>query len=114
MSEVLDLDALLPEAKKVKLNGKVFDVYPATIRQLLRIQSIGQDISTGKLTGPEAEDLLINALSSIIPVLKEDTSVDLNIAQMVALIDFVQKQSVPQNEAGQAFSPQKKTVSSEA
>lgn len=113
MSEILDLDALLPEPKKVKLSGKILDVYPPTVRQLLRLQRIGQSISDQSLSGEEAEKGMMEALSTIIPALKDDDTIDINLDQMLALIDFLQKSSVPKNEAAKEFAVEKKTESSE-
>lgn len=114
MEEILDLDKIIPESKKVKLNGKTLTVYPPTIRQLLKIQRVGQDIQARIIIGLEAETKLIEALSSVIPALKEDDgSIDFNQAQLIALVQFVQSTAIPQDATVVGVVVKKKMDSSE-
>ena len=113
MSDILDLDLLLPEPKQVKLNGKVYEVFPPTVKQILRLQKIGQGIQTGSIVGDEAESQLIEGLSVLMPALKEEENLDLTFDQMVALIAFLQKTAVPETEASKQYPVEKKTDSSE-
>ena len=38
--QMLDLDAIAPESKQVKLNGKTYEVKPANLRQILKLQKL--------------------------------------------------------------------------
>jgi len=45
----LDLDALAPEVKKVKINGKVVDCYPPKVLQLVEIAQVWDKIQRGEV-----------------------------------------------------------------
>lgn len=112
MSELLDLDALLPEPKKIKINGKIIECHPPTIRQLLAIQKAA-DASTGANVDPqEAVERLEEALSAIVPAIKEDKSIDFTLNQFYSLIKFLQEDAIPDAaKEAKSYPVQKKTDS---
>lgn len=114
MSDMLDLDILAPEPKKIKIKGRIIDCYPPTIRQLLNIQKVVDSIQSQTTSADEALDKLEDALAAIIPALKTDTDIDLTIPQFYALINFLQTDAIPETASqAQAYPVQKKTASPE-
>lgn len=91
--EILDLDALLPPPRKIRLQGKILEVKPLTIRQLIYIVKLEQ-----RLAEVNNEDELMEevrkALVPFIPALAEDETIDFTAGQMRELIKFAQKISV--------------------
>lgn len=109
-TDVFDLDALLPEPKKIKIQGKIIDANPPTVRQILHIQKVMAEIKDQNLSGEEAEEKLIDVLSVIVPEMKKDKNLDFTLEQLLALITYLQKEAVPDNIAVKQYPDQKKTV----
>lgn len=111
---LLDLDALAPQPKQVKVSGKIIECKPPTIRQLLNIQKTVDKIQQSSTTAEEAITLLEDAFASIMPAIKEDPDIDLTLEQFYALIQFLQSQSIPDSATkAQSYPVQKKTDSPE-
>lgn len=113
MDEVLDLDALLPQARKVKIHGKLIDAFPPTLRQAIQLQRIGTQVIGGNLSEEEAVKVLMDTLVPLVPALAEDKTIDFTFEQLVVLVEFLQKQSIPKTVAKTPYSAEKKTDSLE-
>lgn len=111
-SNMLDLDALIPEPKKIKIKGKIIDCNPPTIKQLLNIQKVVDTIQNNNLQGEEAINKFEDALSAIIPALKTDPEIDLTINQFYALIQFLQTDAIPQSAVKAQDYPVQKKIDS--
>lgn len=96
---ILDLDAIAPPSKSVKLNGKTYEVKPVTLEKIIKLQQISQ----GDKNEFEKIESLKGLLSEVIPGIE---SSELTEQQLIALVEFVYKTSIPQAE-----SEQKKTTS---
>ncbi|MFA5634101.1 MAG: hypothetical protein WC973_03040 [Candidatus Dojkabacteria bacterium] len=88
MAEVVDLDALLPKPVKVKISGKVVDLYPGKLRTLVKIQDLAQDLDAGGEKDLEKVRELLEALSDIIPAIKTDKDIDISPLQVQRLIEI--------------------------
>lgn len=97
----LDLDALAPEVKKVKLGGNIIDVYPPRFKNLVALMKLVNQIR--EVGNDESKTLeLIEALrSSLIPMIPalKDENVDLTIEQLQVLLEFVMQVSTPKDQA---------------
>jgi hypothetical protein len=58
----LDLDVLLPESKKIKVNGMIIDANPIRVSDLVKIESIKDTNDLSKL---------IDVVSGFVPQIKE-------------------------------------------
>jgi hypothetical protein len=95
MSNVhLDLDALAPQVKKVKIGGKILDCYPPKVLQLVEIAQVWDKIQTGEVQSSEALPAIKKVLEPIIPAIKKDKTIDFTYPQLVALIKFAQSAAV--------------------
>lgn len=91
MSEILNLDALNPQPKKVKLNGKIIECYPPKVLELIELQQI-----FASMKGISEIDELDNVakkfrakLSKTIPDLEKE-NIDLSLDQMITLYQYLQ------------------------
>lgn len=98
----LDLDALAPEKKTVRLNGESIQVSPPKFKNLIsllkvisKFKSIPQEDSDKQL---EAIDELQRQLYPIVPRLK-DEDFDIDINQIWGLINFVFSIAQPADKA---------------
>lgn len=107
MSDVLDLDALMPESKTIILGGNKIKVQPPKLKTVFALQKTFIMLQDGK---PEAGEKIIEALSSIVPDIKND-DVDLTVEQLQALIQFVSEMATG-GKGGQK-TLEKKTASAE-
>jgi hypothetical protein len=85
MSDVLDLDALMPEPKTIILGGNKIKVQPPKLKTVFALQKTFIMLQDGK---PDAGEKIVEALSAIVPDIKND-NVDLTVEQLQALIQFV-------------------------
>jgi hypothetical protein len=92
MSDVLDLDVLSPEPKKVKAGGKVYEIKPLRIKDFISLQKILQ--STQNKTDNEKIALVGDLMDSIKAVVPDIEKMNLTMQQTMALIEFIYKQEL--------------------
>lgn len=93
---VFDLDKLVPEPKKIKLSGKILDLYPGKLKTIVKLQRAFASMRDGN--GDPEE--VINILSTLIPQIKDD-DVDINVStQLPVLVKLAYEVSLP-NDAQQ-------------
>jgi hypothetical protein len=107
LTDILDLDALVPPVKEIKIKGKLIKCYPLTIRQLVTLAKLENKLINVK-TEDEIIPLIKEALKPFIPEIEND-EIDFTIQQLREIVRFAQSASIPQ-EATQAkeFDPKKK------
>jgi len=94
MSEVIDLDALLPKPIKVKISGKVVDLYPGKLKILVKIQDMANGITDEKQSLEKINEML-DLLSEIIPAIKTDKDLDVSPLQVQKIIEVAYKALTP-------------------
>lgn len=108
--EILDLDKLIPEPKKIKLNGKIIDLHPGKLKTLIKLQR--SFLAFQNSNGENQEQLLdevINTLAVLIPAIK-DEDMDISLTQLPVLIEVAYKASMPETKATTPITAQKKTT----
>lgn len=101
MSDTLDLDSILPRKRTIKLNGKNYEVLPATLRDFIVIQQLFlgmQNLKDNTATMAEINKALV-------PVVPDIEDMNLTIDQLSALLKFVYSSSTDDT----AVSTEKKT-----
>lgn len=96
----LDLDYIQPEAKHVKLNGKLLEVYPPKLKNIVVISKMARELSDETKTIEEKVQVfesLKQVLAGIMPAFKED-DVDVTLEQMIALIEFIFSLATPEDK----------------
>lgn len=110
MVDTLDLDALLPEPRKLKFLNKMYEVLPVTIEQLITLAKLEKRLVDIK-NEDEIKPLILEALQPIIPGLE---SVKFTFNQLKSLMAFVQQPVLPsENKTEKEYNPKKKIDSVE-
>lgn len=91
---MIDLDALLPKPIKVKISGKVVDLYPGKLKILIKIQNMANEITDGEQSLNKIKELL-DLLSEIIPAIKTDPDLDISPLQINKIIEVAYKALTP-------------------
>lgn len=94
MEEIMDLDALLPKPIKVKISGKVVDLYPGKLKILLKIQDMTNGMVGGEQSLEKIKEML-DLLSEIIPAIKTDKDLDISPLQVQKIIEVAYKALTP-------------------
>lgn len=84
---LLDLDTLIPETKKIKLNGEMYDVLPVKLEDFIVIQKMFLKMKDAK---PEEQiDAISEINTALKPVVPDIEKMSLTIEQLFALLNFV-------------------------
>ena len=96
MSDILDLDALAPEPRTIKLGGKEIQVQPPRTRHVLRLGFLGQKMQDLDSMSVEESDELIEKLEAeikqCIPEIEKHT---LNASQLMQLLSIIVDMGMP-------------------
>ena len=86
----LDLDAIQPEPKKVKLCGKAIDVHPPKFKSIVKLLTLTAELRDLKNDekGVRLFEEFKEALLPIVPALKDD-DMDISLVQLNRLLEFV-------------------------
>lgn len=107
MSDIFDLDKIVPEKKKIKIGDEILECNPISVQDLILLEKLGKQHDT--LDGEELIEKINEILSSIIPGIEKHK---LSVGQYFALIDFIKKMASPDNiDDNKQYSTQKKTES---
>jgi hypothetical protein len=110
MVDTLDLDALLPESKKLILKGKSYEVLPLTIEQLIIFAKLEEKLKKVKVAD-EIKSIIFDALKPVIPELE---NLNFTINQLLKIVEFAQSSSLPaENKTVKDYDPKKKINSAE-
>lgn len=97
-NEILDLDALLPQPRVIKLGGEEIKVEPPTTASVITLGFLGQKIQEGqKLEADQIEKLVADlqtAIEACIPQLKGKT---LTSSQLLAVVQIVTDMGMPKD-----------------
>lgn len=91
MDNIIDLDLVGRTSKKVKLNGKVIEVFAPTLEQLIEVGRLGVELQSNP--GIETMAQIKKAIANLIPGLENEP---INMAQLVALVDEMAKLAMPE------------------
>lgn len=96
MSDVLDLDALMPKKATIKINGAEIDVVPPTVADVLKLGYLGQKLADGSKLPPEELDKLVTDLTDqIYKCVPQLNGTDLNLAQLLKVVDLINEMAMP-------------------
>lgn len=96
MSEIIDLDALIPQSVVIKFGDQNIEVKPPSIGEVLKLGSLGQKLEKADtLPDGELEILLTDLVSHIEKCIPELAGKQLNTAQILKLVGIISQMSVP-------------------
>lgn len=95
-SEILDLDALVPQTAKIKFGGKEVEVQPPKTADLLKLGSLGQKVQNIADLPDEQVEQLIDDLTKLIQrIIPELAGTDLNTQQILGLVQLISDMATP-------------------
>lgn len=96
MSEVLDLDALVPPSVTIKFGGSEIEVKPPKTGDVLRLGTLGQKLSDASEASAEDVDKLVSMLTEQIgKCIPELAGKEFNTAQLMKLVEIISKMAIP-------------------
>lgn len=110
-NELYDLDALVPEAKKIKLNGKILTCNIPTIKQLIDVARLKDSLINIKEVELDSYmDKIKEVLVPIIPEIADDKDFKLKPIQLPNILQYIQDISSEKRELPDDLSPKKKVA----
>jgi hypothetical protein len=112
MDDILDLDAIAPQPKKVKFGGEIITVNPPKMGEFFLMAKAAQQLDP-KIEGADfekASNELQTALDNLVPEL---AGKNLGAAQLLALVTLISGMATPTQEDVKADVTLEKKVPSE-
>lgn len=88
-NNLLDLDAVVPPSRYIKLQGKTLEVLPVTLNQLIELSRFEDRLNHISDTS-QIKDVVKQLLGPIIPAILTDDELDFNSYQLRELIKFAE------------------------
>lgn len=96
MSDVIDIDALVPPSVTIKFDGQQVEVQPPKTVDTLRLAALGQKLKDAdKLAETEIEKVITDITSTVYKCIPELTNKDFNTAQLLKLVEIIGNMSIP-------------------
>lgn len=90
MRDVIDLDALIPESRFVKIGEKEVEIKPPQTAQMFKLGALGQKMqSADKIPADQMESLVAEMNSLIVEIAPELEGVQLHSTQIFKLIEII-------------------------
>lgn len=100
MSDVLDLDALQPESKRVKFGGNIIEVQPPKTGDLLRLSQIGSKLKeAADLSADEIDEVTTKLEAQIKGMVPELAEATLGTSQLMSLLTLIMEMGMPEQMA---------------
>lgn len=95
-SEVLDLDALVPQTAKIKFGGNEVEVQPPKTADLLKLGSLGQKVQgIGDMPDAQVEKIIADLTALIQKIIPELAGTELNTQQILGLVKLISDMATP-------------------
>jgi len=90
MAEVIDLNALVPESRFVKIGDKEIEIKPPKTAQMFKLGALGQKMQNAAKSSPEDVEALSAEMTALVKeVIPELEGIDLHSAQLFKLIEII-------------------------
>jgi len=106
--QVIDLDELIPQTQRIKLDGKEHDVVPPSVEMYLKVMKARQRMKNAD-TEIEHIEQAIELIVLAVPTISRDRLVRLQIQPLNRLADIVMEMMSDGSEEEEAVSPDGKT-----
>lgn len=95
-STILDLDALVPQPRYVKLGEQKIEIKPPKTADILKIGALGQKLEkSAELGDGELERTLDQLTAQVKVCVPELKDVELNTAQLLKLVELISEMAMP-------------------
>ena len=96
MSDVLDLNALMPQPRRIKLGEVEIEIQPPKTQDILKLGTLGQKLQNLEdLTDEQVDELTQKLREAIDRVVPELQGHELNTAQLMALLNLIIEMAMP-------------------
>lgn len=96
MSDILDLDALVPPSVVIKFGEKEITVNPPSLADVLKLGSLGQKMqSVGEMAEADATKIVGELTDHVYKCIPELNGGALSTVQLLKLIEIITNMSVP-------------------
>lgn len=111
MSNLLDLDGILPPKRTVKLSGQEHDLRQMSLKDFIAItresEILGKEVAAGTKTQADVIEANLNSLRYMLPTLSDEQLADLTPDQVLAIMTFARETAAagaPESGAGEGTS----------
>lgn len=95
MSEVVDLDALMPQPVQVKFDNQVIDVPPPATGDILRMASLFRKVREDDLSQTEQDQRVVALTQHIYRMIPVINDKPLTFSQIIALVNILDDMALP-------------------
>ena len=106
--EILDLDVLVPESKKIKFGGEILTVNPPKMGELMLMFKLGKKMQDADPKTTDYEPLMEEVKTVLVRIIPELAGKDLNVGQIIALSTLISDMATPK-QVGEVATEEKKT-----
>lgn len=96
MTEILDLDALVPDSVMIKFGGEEIEVLPPKAVDVFKLGFLGQKMQdAGDMADGEMETTLANLTEHVRKCIPQLAGKELSTAQLLKLVEIISGMAVP-------------------
>lgn len=96
MSDVMDLDALMPDQVTIKFGGENIKINPPKTAAVLRLGFLGQKLQTGEdLSEGDLTQIVDQLTEQVVKCVPELADKELNTAQLLKLVSIISEMAIP-------------------
>lgn len=98
MGEVIDLDALVPQSRFVKLDGQEIEIKPPKTGSLFKLGSLGEKMQKVDTSDQNALQSVIDEMTiAIVEIVPELAGKNLAASQLIKLFEIISEMATPPN-----------------
>lgn len=90
MSQIIDLDQLVPESRYVKIGDREVEIKPPKTVQMFKLGGLGQKMENANKLSPEEMETLVVEMDALIKeIAPELVGIELHASQVFKLIELI-------------------------
>lgn len=95
-SEIVDLDAMLPDSKRVRFGGEIIEVLPPKTEEIFRLTSLGQKLlKADELENDKLEKLVADVRQLVDRCIPSLVGHPLGLVQQMAVVRLLNQMATP-------------------
>jgi hypothetical protein len=93
--EILDLDAIVPEPRKIRFEGNIITVNPPKMGELMAMFKFGRKMQDADPNTTDYEPIMEEIKSILVKIVPELEGKEINLNQMLALSTLISQMATP-------------------